>query len=74
VEHSEVGLGYARPTAAAGAATRLLAETEALFVDPVYTAKALAGLLAELRAARYADGDAVLFLHTGGTPELFAPG
>jgi 1-aminocyclopropane-1-carboxylate deaminase/D-cysteine desulfhydrase-like pyridoxal-dependent ACC family enzyme len=74
VEHSEVGEGYARPTAAAGAAARLLAETEALFVDPVYTAKALAGLLAELRAARYADGDAVLFLHTGGTPELFAPG
>ena len=45
---------------------------EALLLDPVYTGKAMAGLLAHVRAGRIAAGSRVLFLHTGGQPALFA--
>ncbi|MCG2840258.1 D-cysteine desulfhydrase family protein [Sandaracinobacter sp. RS1-74] len=65
-----VGDGYALPTAAANAAIRRLAESEGLLLDPVYTAKAMAGLL-DMAAAGRLSGD-VLFLHSGGTPALFA--
>jgi 1-aminocyclopropane-1-carboxylate deaminase/D-cysteine desulfhydrase-like pyridoxal-dependent ACC family enzyme len=72
VEYSQVGDGYGRPTAGSTEAIRLLAQTEAIFVDPVYTAKAFAGLLAEWRAGRFDARASVLFLHTGGVPELLA--
>jgi 1-aminocyclopropane-1-carboxylate deaminase/D-cysteine desulfhydrase-like pyridoxal-dependent ACC family enzyme len=66
------GDGYGRPSAAAEDATRLLASTEGIFVDPIYTAKALAGLLAMVRAGAL-DGQRVLFWHAGGGPGLFEP-
>ena len=47
-------------------------QLEALFLDPVYTGKAMAGLIAHVRAGRIAAGSRVLFLHTGGLPALFA--
>ena len=68
----QLGEGYGRPTAAAAAATRLLASTEGILVDPIYTAKALAGLVAAVRAGRH-DGQTVVFWHAGGTPGLFEP-
>ena len=43
-----------------------------LLLDPVYTGKAMAGLVAHVRAGRIAAGSRVLFLHTGGLPALFA--
>ena len=43
-----------------------------LFLDPVYTGKAMAGLIAHVRAGRIAAGSRVLFIHTGGLPALFA--
>lgn len=64
------GPGYAIPTAEANDVIRLLAAREGLLVDPVYTAKAMAGLLNLLEGGRL-TGD-VVFLHTGGTPALFA--
>jgi 1-aminocyclopropane-1-carboxylate deaminase/D-cysteine desulfhydrase-like pyridoxal-dependent ACC family enzyme len=68
-----VGEGYARPTPdGLGALTRL-ACLEGLVLDPVYSAKAMAGLLdlAE-RQGRWRAGDDVVFLHTGGLPALWA--
>ena len=53
-------------------AVRLMARTEGLLLDPVYSGKAFAGLLHDVRAATYADGAPVLSLMTGGTPSLFA--
>ena len=53
-------------------AVRLLARTEGLLLDPVYTGKAFAGLIHDIRAGVYADGAAVLFVMTGGAPGLFA--
>ena len=50
----------------------LLARTEALFLDPTYTAKAMAGLLARLRGGEFRDDETVLFWHTGGQVGLFA--
>lgn len=67
---SQLGDGYGRPTAAGAEATRLLARMEGILVDPIYTAKALAGLVAAVRAGRH-DGQTVIFWHAGGTPGLF---
>lgn len=67
-----VGEGYGIPTTASQEALKLLAQTEGLIVDPVYTAKALAGLMHEVRAGRWSAGSNVLFWHTGGSPALFA--
>lgn len=53
------------------AAIELLARTEAVFLDPVYSAKAMSALLAHIRAGRFAPDDAVVFLHTGGGPSVF---
>jgi 1-aminocyclopropane-1-carboxylate deaminase/D-cysteine desulfhydrase-like pyridoxal-dependent ACC family enzyme len=72
LDDRELGDGYGRPTASAEAATRLLARTEGILVDPIYTAKALAGLVALARAGEL-DGRRVVFWHAGGTPGLFEP-
>lgn len=64
--------GYERPNAAATEAIRLLARTEGLLVDPVYTGKAFAGLLDHVRTGKVAEGSTVVFWHTGGATALFA--
>jgi D-cysteine desulfhydrase family pyridoxal phosphate-dependent enzyme len=71
VDHRNVGDGYALPSRAAGDAARLAARTEGLVLDPVYTAKAMAGLVAA--AASGAVTGRTVFLHTGGAPALFVP-
>jgi D-cysteine desulfhydrase len=65
----ERGPGYGVRTTDADAAAGLLARTEGIFVDPVYTAKALAGLAARARDGRL--GGPIVFWHAGGTPALF---
>jgi 1-aminocyclopropane-1-carboxylate deaminase/D-cysteine desulfhydrase-like pyridoxal-dependent ACC family enzyme len=50
----------------------MLACAEGLALDPVYTGKAMAGLLAKVRASRFSADSAVVFIHTGGTPAMFA--
>jgi 1-aminocyclopropane-1-carboxylate deaminase/D-cysteine desulfhydrase-like pyridoxal-dependent ACC family enzyme len=67
---SQLGPGYGIPTPASAEATELLARTEGILVDPVYTAKALAGLLALVRAGGL-DGQRVVFWHGGGLPAIF---
>ena len=65
----QLGDGYGRRTAAADEATRLLARTEGILVDPIYTAKALAGLVAGVRSGSFRGP--LVFWHAGGTPGLF---
>jgi 1-aminocyclopropane-1-carboxylate deaminase/D-cysteine desulfhydrase-like pyridoxal-dependent ACC family enzyme len=72
VDDSFVGAGYGIPTAASREALLLAARTEGLFLDPTYTAKAMAGLIARVRAGAFRDSDTVLFWHTGGQVGLFA--
>jgi 1-aminocyclopropane-1-carboxylate deaminase/D-cysteine desulfhydrase-like pyridoxal-dependent ACC family enzyme len=53
-------------------ALRLLATTEGILLDPVYTAKAMAGRIHDAREGRLGRDDTVVFLHTGGLPAVFA--
>jgi 1-aminocyclopropane-1-carboxylate deaminase/D-cysteine desulfhydrase-like pyridoxal-dependent ACC family enzyme len=66
------GPGYGRVSDGGRAAIRLLAQTEGVFTDPVYSGKALAGLIGEARAGRFPAGSRLVFWHTGGAPALFA--
>ena len=68
------GPGYAIPSEEGDAAVRLMAETEGLFLDPVYTGKAFAGLTAMAKEGAFKPADRVLFLHSGGAGGLFAVG
>ncbi|MET0307866.1 MAG: D-cysteine desulfhydrase family protein [Sphingomonas sp.] len=72
IDGSQRGPGYGIPTDAMLEAVRLLARTEGLLLDPVYSGKAFAGLIAAIRAKTYAPGEAVLYVMTGGVPGLFA--
>ncbi|WP_236185384.1 D-cysteine desulfhydrase [Pseudomonas protegens] len=62
---------YGEPNAGTLAAVKLLASQEGLLLDPVYTGKAMAGLLDGVGRQRFDDGP-LIFLHTGGAPALFA--
>ena len=68
----QLGPGYGISTSAMVEAVRLMASREGLLLDPVYGGKAFAGLLADISAGRYAAGDTVLFIMTGGVPGLYA--
>ena len=67
-----VGPGYSIPTDAMVEAVKLLAQTEAILLDPVYSGKTAAGLIDLVRKDYFASGTNVLFLHTGGSPALYA--
>jgi D-cysteine desulfhydrase len=67
-----IGPGYGRPSRAGQAAAGLAARTEGLFLDPVFTAKAMAALVAEAHAGSLTGP--VVFLHTGGTGGLAGKG
>jgi 1-aminocyclopropane-1-carboxylate deaminase/D-cysteine desulfhydrase-like pyridoxal-dependent ACC family enzyme len=71
-DDSFVGEGYGVPTPSSREAQSLAARSEALFVDHTYTAKALAALLAFVRAGRYRPEHTIVFWHTGGQVGLFA--
>ncbi len=68
------GPGYAIPSEEGNAAVALMAREEGLFLDPVYTGKAFAGLLAMAKEGAFKREDKVLFIHTGGAGGLFALG
>lgn len=72
VDDSFVGEGYGIPTPASIEALELTARTEGIVLDPVYTAKAMAGLIARVRAGAWRADDIVLFWHTGGVPGFFS--
>ena len=69
---NQCGPGYAIPSDEGNAAVRLMAEKEGIFLDPVYTGKAFAGLIAMAQEGAFREGEKVLFLHTGGAGGLFA--
>lgn len=71
VDDRFVGDGYGVPTAASREAIELAARTEALFLDPTYTAKAMAALVAYVRRAELDEARTILFWHTGGQVALF---
>lgn len=72
VDDRFVGPGYGQLDESVVAAIQLLAQTEGIFLDPVYSGKGFAGLLAQIREGKFHDSDSVIFLHTGGATALFA--
>jgi D-cysteine desulfhydrase family pyridoxal phosphate-dependent enzyme len=72
IDDGQIGPGYALPNAATLEAIELCARHDGILVDPVYTGKAMAGLIDLVRRGRFGKKDAVVFLHTGGAPALFA--
>ncbi|HEX2324661.1 MAG TPA: pyridoxal-phosphate dependent enzyme, partial [Chloroflexota bacterium] len=71
--HDEtIGAGYGIPTAEGTDALRLVARQEGILLDPVYTAKAMAGLIDHIRRGVVGRDETVVFVHTGGLPALFA--
>lgn len=67
-----VGERYGQATEATLEAIRLTARTEGVFLDPVYTGKAMSGLIGEIRKGNVGKDETVVFVHTGGTPIIFA--
>jgi 1-aminocyclopropane-1-carboxylate deaminase/D-cysteine desulfhydrase-like pyridoxal-dependent ACC family enzyme len=72
LDEGQLGDGYGRRSAAATEATNLLARTEGILTDPIYTAKALAAVIATVRTGSW-DGERIVFWHAGGLPGLFEP-
>lgn len=70
-EQQYYGPGYAVPTPAAMAALTLLARTEGVLLDPVYTAKAMAGMIDHINSGAIDSHETIVFLHTGGSPGMF---
>ena len=66
-----VGRGYGMLTPECAEAIRLVAQTEGIFLDPVYSGKAMAGLIDHVDRGQLTCDETVIFLHTGGTPQLF---
>lgn len=67
-----IGPGYGIATAECVEAIRMLACSEGILLDPVYTGKAMAGMIGHIREGSVDPSETILFLHTGGTPALFA--
>ncbi|MBA7657957.1 L-cysteate sulfo-lyase [subsurface metagenome] len=67
-----VGERYGIPTQAGIDMIKLMARTEGIFLDPVYTSKAMSALYDHVKKGKVSSKDVVIFLHTGGTPALFA--
>lgn len=72
VDDRFAGEGYGIPTPASTEALELVAQREGIVLDPVYTAKAMAGLLAGIHTGEFSKNDTIVFWHTGGTAGLFA--
>ena len=67
-----IGPGYSLPSDQMVEALTMVARTQGIVLDPVYTGKAMAGLIGMIRAGELQAGQTVVFLHTGGTSALFA--
>ncbi|MDI4234598.1 D-cysteine desulfhydrase family protein [Bradyrhizobium sp. Arg237L] len=72
IDDGFVGPGYGQPASQTIDAIQLAAETEGLLLDPVYTGKAMAGLIALIQSGKFRRGENILFLHTGGSQALGA--
>ena len=73
-DQSFIGDGYGIPTEGGLEAIALVAQSEAILLDPCYTSKAMAALVHHVRSGELGAADTVVFLHTGGMPALFTDG
>jgi 1-aminocyclopropane-1-carboxylate deaminase/D-cysteine desulfhydrase-like pyridoxal-dependent ACC family enzyme len=73
ITDDSIGLGYGLPTEESQKAIELVARSEGVFLDPVFTGKAFAGMTNLIRKGRIGPDSNVLFIHCGGAPSLFVP-
>jgi D-cysteine desulfhydrase family pyridoxal phosphate-dependent enzyme len=73
IDHARFGDGYGAPTTSCREALDLCARLEGLLLDPVYSGKGMAGLVAAIREDRVPADGTLVFLHTGGLPALLTP-
>lgn len=66
-----VDKGYGIPSEAGNEAVRLFGRHEGIILDPIYTGKCAAAMLAHIRAGQFAKDDVIVFVHTGGMPAIF---
>jgi 1-aminocyclopropane-1-carboxylate deaminase/D-cysteine desulfhydrase-like pyridoxal-dependent ACC family enzyme len=71
IDDGFTGQGYGVPSTESAAALALVARTEGIMLDPVYTAKAMAALLARVSEGAFVEKESILFWHTGGQLALF---
>jgi 1-aminocyclopropane-1-carboxylate deaminase/D-cysteine desulfhydrase-like pyridoxal-dependent ACC family enzyme len=71
LNEDNAGKAYEIPPPEALIAIKLVAKTEGILLDPIYTGRAMAGLIDLIRQGHFEKDDNVVFLHTGGTPALF---
>lgn len=74
IRHDQVGRGYAHLSPMSSQAMTLAARTEGIVLDPTYTGRALAGLMAEITDGHIRSGQRTVLMHTGGAPGLFGHG
>lgn len=72
VTEDYIAPGYGTPGPECLEALRLVARTEAILLDPIYSGKAMAGMIDHIRRGDFSPDDNIVFVHTGGTPVLFA--
>ena len=72
MDRSQIGRGYGVPTDEGREAVEASARLEGLLLDPVYSGKAMAALIADRRSGALAAHQPTVFVHTGGLPSLFA--
>jgi L-cysteate sulfo-lyase len=72
VDDAYIGEAYGIVSEAGREAMHLLATSEGLILDPVYTSKGMAGLIDHIRRGKLMKGETAVFVHTGGLPALFA--
>jgi L-cysteate sulfo-lyase len=72
VSEDFIGPGYGQITPEGWEAMQMLAHSEGVLLDPSYTSKAMAGLIADVRSGRLGREDTAVFIHTGGMPAVFA--
>ena len=70
-DYNFVGKDYGISTKSSIQAIELLAKTESIFLDPVYTAKSMSGLIEHVNNNKFSPKDNIIFIHSGGTPNLF---
>lgn len=71
VNDEYIGEGYEIPTQGMIDAVKLVARTEGILLDPVYTGKAMAGMIDLIKKGFFSRKDTVVFIHTGGLPSIF---
>ncbi len=74
IDDGYVGAGYGIPTGECLDAMNMLARTQAVLLDPVYTAKTMAGMIGHIRGGQFDPTETIVFLHSGGMPALFTYG